>query len=413
MEPGTAVPVRWLRTPPHVRDEPLVIITEALLPVFDWIDMPVVRAMEQKLAAVERFLIEAALRLGDLDAEDIEELTGLPEEATRQIGGHLCEISVLNTGDERYIANEETALATLNRESLVELRRDVLTFIVLPRSDDALAFEHKQGRTAPPRLDRIEPVANAPVPDKYIDARPAAMLRMLIDGGQVADLPEDVVEIVEPPDSQPVPDLCPAYRYTGRLCLRSGRVKATGHIYGERSADRIPLDLSRAGRLIDYWLNQAELLYLAEVFQAACTEIGCAPADVRAQRVGPSHWAFQVNSTGAHDLSSRGMRLCRPGGLELLSPDRTTKIEVVASFEPSDPEAAVTFAIDAAADMLEEAVPDSLTLADLTQAVTTASAAYQVKVGSVTELQVRTRLWERGHQYLVYKLRAAEDFGYG
>jgi hypothetical protein len=412
MEPGTAAAVRWLHTPPNVADEPLVVITEALLPIFDWIDVPVVRAVEQKLSAVERFLIEAALRLGDLDVEDIEELTGLPEEATRRIAGHLCEISVLAAGDGRYVANEEVAQATLTRESLIELRPGVLTFLVLPRSGDALAFEHKQGRTAPPQISRLVPGASAPVPDTYRDASRTVMLRTLIEARQVADLPEDVVEITEPGDDEPVPDVCPTFRYAGRLQLRAGQVRASGHIYGERSEDKVRLDLSRADRLVDYWLSQAELLHLADTFEAVCREIGCSPADAKARRAGASHWAFQVNSTGARDLTTRGVRLCRPGGLELLSPDRTTKIEVVASFEPADAGAAITFAVDAAADMLEELPPDSLTPPDLGQAVATACATYQVEPGSVTEHEVRTRLWTRGHQYLVYKLRADEDFGY-
>jgi hypothetical protein len=412
MEPGTGAAARWLHTPPDVSGEPLVIITEALLPIFDWIDVPVVRAVEQKLSAVERFLIEAALGLGDLDVEDIEELTGLPEEATRRIAGHLCEISVLTAGDGRYVANEEAALATLTRESLVELRPDVLTFLVLPRSGEALAFEHKQGRTAPPQIHRLDPVVSAPVPDTYRDATQTTMLRTMIEARQVADLPEDVVEIAEPEDEKPVPDVCPAYRYAGRLRQRSGQVRATGHIYGERGEDRVPLDLSRADRLVDYWRNQAELLYLAEVFEAVCREIGCSPADATARRAGASHWAFEVSSTGARDLARRGVRLCRPGGLELLSPDQSTKIEVVASFEPADSDAAITFAVDAAADMLEELPPESLTPADLSQAVVSACDAYQVEAGPESGHEVETRLWARGHQYLVYKLRAEEDFGF-
>ena len=413
MEPGTPAAARWLHTPPDVSGEPLVIITEALLPIFAWIDVPVVRAVEQKLSAVERFLIEAALGLGDLDAEDIEELIGLPEEATRRIAGHLCEISVLTAGDGRYVANEEAALATLTRETLVELRPDVLTFLVLPRSGEALTFEHKQGRTAPPQIHRLDPVVNAPVPDTYRDATRTAMLRTMIEARQVADLPEDVVEITEPEGEKSVADVCPAYRYAGRLRLRSGQVRATGHIYGERGEDRVPLDLSRAGRLVDYWLNQAELLYLAETFQAACREIGCSPADATVRRAGASHWAFEVNSAGARDLARRGVRLCPPGGLELLSPDQITKIEVAVSFEPADSDAAIIFAVDAAADMLEELSPDSLTPADLSQAVATACDAYQVEAGVETGHEVETRLWARGHQYLVYRLRADKDFDYG
>jgi hypothetical protein len=411
MAPGTPS-ARWLHTPPDVADEPLVVITEALLPIFDWIDVPVVRAVEHKLSAVERFLIEAALRLGDLDVEDIEELTGLPEEATRRISGHLCEISVLAAQYGRYVANEEAAVATLTRESLVELRPDVLTFVVLPRSGDAIAFEHKQGRTAPPQISRLDPVASAPVPGTYRDATRTAMLRALAEARRVADLPEDVTEIAAPAAEEPVPDICPVYRYAGRLRLRAGQVRATGYIYGERGEERVRLDLSRAGHLIDYWLNQAELLYLTETFEAVCREIGCSPADAKARRAGASHWAFQVNSTGARDLTRRGVRLCRPGGLEILSPDGPTKIEVAASFEPADAEAAISFAADAAADLLEELPPDSLTPADLGQAVVTACEAHQVQAGPETEHEVRTRLWARGHQYLVYKLRAGEDFSY-
>jgi len=228
----------------------------------------------------------------------------------------------------------------------------------------------------------------------------------------VADLPLDLAEVAEPGDDQPVPEVCPAYRYAGRLRLSGGQVKATGHIYGERGENRVRFDLSKAGHLIDYWLNQAELLYLTETFEAACQEIGCSPTDATARRAGASHWTFQVSSTGARDLTRRGVRLCRPGGLELLSPDRTTKIEVVASFEPADADAAITFAVDAAADMLEELPPDSLTPTDVGQAVVTAFAAHQVEAGPETEHEVRTRLWTRGHQYLVYKLRAGEDFDY-
>lgn len=412
MEQETTAVARWLPAPPDVAGEPLVVITEALLPIFNWIDVPVLRAVRQKLTAAERFVIEAALGLGDLDVEDIEELTGLPEEATRRIAGHLCEISVLTAGEGRYVANEEAAVATLTRESLVEFREGVLTFLVLPRSGDALAFEHKQGRPAPPQISRLVSVANAPVPDAYRDASRTTMLRALIEAGQVANLPEEVAEIVEPGGDDPVPDVCPTYRYAGQLRLRAGQVKATGYIYGERGEDRVRLDLSRADRLIDYWLNQAELLYLTETFEAVCREIGCSSADAKARRAGASHWAFQLSSTGARDLTRRGVRLCRPGGLELLSPDRTTKIEVVASFEPADTDAAITFAVDAAADMIEELPPDSLTPADLGQAVVTACAAHQVEPNPETEHEVLTRLWTRGHQYLVYKLRAGEDFAY-
>lgn len=412
MDSGAKTTARWLPTPPDVRDEPIVVITEALLPIFDWMDVAVVRAVEQKLSAVERFLIETTLALGDLDVEDIEELTGLPEEATRRIAGHLCEISVLNTEAGRYTANEGTARVTLARERTVELRQDVLTFLVLPRSGDTLAFEHKQGRGATPQVHRLDPVASAPVPGAYRDATQAAVLRALLDARQVGGLPEDVAGMAEPQDDKPVPDVCPAYRYAGRLRTRLGQVTAKGHLYGERGEERVALDLSLAGHLIDYWLDQADLLRLTEAFQAACAEIGCSADDAKARRAGASHWAFQVSAQGARDIADRGVRLCRPGGLELLSADGTTKIEVMVSFEAADSGAAAVFAVDAAADMLEDLPPEALTPPDLGQAIATACSAYQVEASSEMGHTVRKRLWVRGHHYPVYKLRADQDFDY-
>lgn len=339
-------------------------------------------------------------------------MTGLPQEATRRITGHLCETGVLEARDEGYVPNEEAALATLRRETLVELRQDVLTFIVLPRSGDALAFEHKKGRAAPPKIHRLDPAASAPVPDTYQDATQTTVLRRLIDAGRVNGLPEDIVDVPKPEDDKPVTDTCPVYRYAGRLRLRSGQMKASGHVYGESGEERVSVDLSRASGLIDYWLSQAELLHLSEIFQAACHEIGCSPNDAKVRRSGASQWAFQVNSVGARDIAARGRRLCQPAGLELVSPDRTSKIEVVASFEPAGPEAEIFFAVDAAADMLEELAPDSLEPADLSKAISAGRAACHVEESLEMASAVRERLWARGRQYLVYRLRANEDFAY-
>ena len=62
--------------------------------------------------------------------------------------------------------------------------------------------------------------------------------------------------------------------------------------------------------------------------------------------------------------------------------------------------------------MLEELAPDSLTPADLSQAVVSACDAYQVEAGPGDRPRGGDAAGARGHQYLVYKLRADEDFGY-
>jgi hypothetical protein len=405
-------PARWLGTPPDVADEPLVVITEALLPIFLWRDVAVLRAVEQKLSAVERFLIEAALLLGDVTADDAEELTGLPEDATRRIAGHLSELGVLSTDGIRYWAQEEAARAALTRQVLTEYRRDSLTFVVLPRSGDALAFEHRSGKAPHPHIHRLDPLASAPVTGLDPTATRTAALRALIKDGKVVSLPGDLVDLPEPETGEPVGDTCPVYRYEARLHYRRGQVRATGHAYGERGGDRVQLDIREPARVIDYWLDQAELLHLAEAFQAACQAVGLSPENAKPRRDGPSRWALEVNSLGALELVREGKRLCQPGGLEMLSTDRATKVEFLAVFEPADPGAAAMFAVDSAADQLEAKPPGPLGDSDITKAIADGCATYSVDPRAVTAHEVRQRLWERGREHLVYRLRASEDFAY-
>lgn len=405
-------PARWLGTPPDVADEPLVVIAEALLPIFLWLNVPVLRAVEQKLSAVERFLIEAALLLGDLTADDAEELTGLPEEATRRIAGHLSELGVLSTDGIRYWAQDEAARAALARQVLTEYRQDSLTFVVLPRSGDALAFEHRSGKAPHPHIHRLDPLASAPVSGLDPTATRTAALRDLIKDGKVAGLPDDLVDVPEPGTGEPVGDTCLVYRYEARLHYRRGQVRATGHAYGEHGDDRVRLDIREPARVIDYWLDQAELLHLTEAFQAACQAVGLSPENAKPRRDGPSRWAFAVNSPGALELIRHGKRLCQPGGLELLSTDRATKVEVAAVFEPADSGAAAMFAIDSAADQLEAMPPGPLGAPDIAKAIATGCAAYGADPRALTAHRVRQQLWQRGREHLVYRLRASEDFAY-
>ena len=412
MESRTTVAARWLPTPPDVSDEPLVVVTEALLPIFDWIDVVVVRAVEQKLSAVERFLIETALALGDLDVEDVEELTGLPEEATRRIAGHLCELSVLNAEAGRYTANEDAAWATLAREGTVELRQDVLTFLVLPRSGDALAFEHKQGRGAPPQVHRLDPVASAPVPSAYRDATQVAVLRTLLGAAQVGGLPEGVTGMAEPQDDKPSPTCA---RRTGTpgssACAPAGsrpRGTSTANVArnGWRSTCPGPGTSSTTGSTRPSCSTWRE--YSGRPAPRSAARPTTRRHGARAPRVGPSRSAPR----GRGILPGGECGCAAPAVWSFSAPTARPRsrswsasrqpIPARRSSSPSMPPRTCS----------RTSRRNRCTPPDLGQAIATACTAYQVEADPEMDHVVRTRLWTRGHHYPIYKLRADEDFDY-
>jgi len=414
--PGRANRVEWLDAPTHVGDDTLVVVIEALIPMFLWLAVPVVRAVEHKLSAIERFLIEAALALGEVSARDVAEVTALPDEATHRIAGHLCTTGVLEARPEHYLPIQDAARAALDREVIIEHRSDQLSFLVLPETDDILAFEHRQGRPQPPKLNPPTNVGVAPLPEGMRGLTRGTLLRHRVQARQVAGLPDDIVDIADPPDDPLLDDTCPTYRCRGRLRQRPGRVTARVDVYGDGNDRHEPIPLSGAEGLIYYWLAQADLPATPEVASLAWTATaGDAPTVDQASppdlvRTGSTRWTFRLDEAAAHDAVGRGRRLAQPGGVRITDPDGTTKTEVTVDFEPVDQPAAAVFVVEEAVqDLLDIVAPTS---ADVSAAIVKACASHGLPAEAVAEDDVRDRLWQHGHYLLIYRLRDAEDFSY-
>jgi hypothetical protein len=376
-----------------------------------------VRAIEHKLSAIERFLIEAALALGDIGADDVAEVTSLPDDATHRIAGHLCSTGVLEPRADRYLPVQDAAQAALDREAIVEYRQDRLSFLILPETDDILAFEHKQGRPQPPKLDPPHSVGAAPLPAAMRNAPRGTLLRQRVRARRVTGLPDDVVDVPDIPEDPPLGDTCPTYRCQGQLRQRSGRTAARIVVYGDANDRREPLPVGDAQGLTDYWLGQADLLAAPDTARRAWHVVasgGSAEMSSAAHpdlvRTGATRWTFRLDGTAAHDAAARGRRLARAGGLRVTTPDGTTKTEVTLDFEPVDQAAAAVFAVEHAAEQLLAIASPSL--ADLSAAKAKACTFYGLRADAVDEKAVRDRLWQRGHYLLIYRLRSAEDFSY-
>jgi hypothetical protein len=412
-------PVTWLDAPPDVDDSTVAVVTEALLPVFV-VPAAVQQAVEQKLSTVERFLVEVAVQLGDLTATDVEELVGLPAEATHRIAGHLSTTRILEPVGDGYVVRPEAAREALDREVVVELHDKNLTFVVLPVTGDVLAYEHQPRRPKPPMVDGLEPVGRVPVPAGLRGVGWAEVLGDKIRAGKVGGLPDGVVDIAESWRGEPVPDTCPTYRCTGVVRRRGDRLSATMRLYGDRGERFERVDLTAASGVVEYWQGHADLLAQPEWVPAVRRAAGLPPPDeateatLAVEQRGPAEWALLVDGDGARAAADAGRRLSRPGGLKVVGPDGTTKTEVVVRFAPRVHDAALVFAVEGAVDeIIERADPSAPALSpmSMSDAVEAASQATGVAPETVAAGKVVRRLWQR-RPHVVYQLRAAEDFAY-
>jgi hypothetical protein len=210
-------------------------------------------------------------------------------------------------------------------------------------------------------------------------------------------------------------DECPAYRCTGRLRRRAGGdgIEAQVELYGEGDESTHRLDVSDAPAIVDHWLDQAEQSSTLKVVLDATDGIGLDPGhDLQtAHRTSPVEWTFALGVDEARRLADNGRSLNHGGALEVTSSDGTTKTAIRVRFSPADPAAVAVFAGEHMVDRLED-LGDAVTPAAVTELAATTSVAFGLHAEALRGHDLRERLWRRGRQDVVYRLRAAEDFAY-
>jgi hypothetical protein len=419
--------------PPALAPGTVALITEAVVPIAGWRDVPVLREVRQELTVLERFVLEMALRLHVVTAEDFAEVVSLPRQvlaagATRLIAG-----GALRLVGDRYEVEPETAVKALRDRRIRRALPASADFVVLPRSGDVIALA--PGRRSWLRqfeIARLAPAAKAPVPAKLWPARRSEYLAERLRAGAVTVRDTDVVVVRSAADDPPLfaagpgeARLCPAYtcraevvldedgEHTAHAVLRGApRRKRKGGAEPEEPVE-LPVQLTGAAGLVAEWLALTDALTDAAVRRAAWAEIGPGGADFaetswrRARRRGPVEWDFPLTERAATALAAQQRPLDRPVGLTLS--DDTATSQLICWFTPDDDAARTLFAVDAAVGRLLSTRDPAGEIAEVRVA---AAEEYAVAAEEVTPAAVRERAWQLGHHPLVYALREAEDFPY-
>lgn len=393
----------WSPAPGRAKPRHVVaMVREALVPMLLWPSVPVLRRVEEGLTILERLIIEGALAMCPIRAEDVEEVTGVPQDVVVRIAGRLCGLGVLRTAADGYYAEEEPARAALERNSVTEHRPGRLTFLYLPGTDELLAFEGGPRRPEAPPLHLIEPAVNWPVPEVLGNSSRAVLLQQRIRAREVVGLPDSIVDAEVSDDV--LPDRCPAYRCRGHVRSKAGDVTLELDVVDEFGRMVRKCVIPGAAGLAGAWQRLAE--QVEQVFEQWRAEGGA----VDATRSGPVEWMVRLDGRAADRAVRDGVTLSRPARVTISTQDTAVELEVLC--EPVDAAAARLFAMHHAVQSVVRVPAHKLTPGALDAAAKNACVAYGLDDHVLAASDIQQRLWSDGRYQHVYALRSVTDFAY-
>ncbi|WP_157255018.1 hypothetical protein [Nonomuraea typhae] len=395
-----AYTVEWADHVEEPADDVLAVVLEALVPMIFWPRVAIRRAIDEDLSAVEMFLLEAAVSLGWLTAEVVEEITDLPTDVITAVTDGLVEFGLLTRNGTTLNPVEDEIAQTLGRETLRRHAWDTCSVLYLPHTHEAVAFgvpaRGRRRRSPPPAYlagpgDRV----TAPVGPDLMGTDPARLLSELLVRGDIARLPEDVIGIGPFPEDEPVPESCPVYRVEGVVRTGTPRVD----LYVLTGDQRVRLDLSGAETLAGRWLRLAGFLKDPGGSARAAEALGCDAGDLVVE-----DGRVLLNARAATAVGNR-LSLATSGGFHVT--DRQTVISVPIDLRPADLEAAILFALDRAAANMRGAGSEQAG-----EILARACREHDLPEDALPLAALADRLWGLAQYDLVYMLRAPRDFAY-
>jgi hypothetical protein len=421
--------------PPPITPQTVAVVSDAQLPLLGWRDVPVLHEARQELTVLERFVLEMALSLGTVSAEDFAEVVSLPRQVLAAGATRLTAAGALHVVTNGYQVEPTIATRALREQGIRRPVPATADFVLLPRTGDLIAVPSaKKSWLRQLELARIAPARNAPVPPELWDQRRSSYLAARVQTGTATLLDSGVVEIPVPVDDPPLiangngkastVRLCGAYHCRAEVTRdKRGRHTVRAVIYGKprrrksrsesdqaNGSVEVPIQLTGAEHLVSEWLALAAGLADPVNQRAAWREI--CPADAtqsfrNARRRGPMEWEFSLTERAALAVARDRRPLDKPVGLTLENDEAA--VQLIGWLVPEDDEARVLFARDRAISQLLTAVNPA---AQLVTACKKAAADLGVTVGRLTPQDIRDRAWELTYYSLVYALREAEDFPY-
>lgn len=426
--------------PPAITPQTVALVSKALLPVLGWRDVPVLHEVRQELTVLERFVLEMALTLGTVTAEDFAEVVSLPRQvlaagATRLIAGGALRL----TGDG-YVVEPKIAARALRDQGIRRLRPATADFVLLPRTGDLLAVPPaKKSWLRQLELARVAPAGNAPVPAELWNQQRSGYLATRVRAGTAIMLGMKVIDVPIPDNDPPLvatnskagaagdEQLCAVYhcraevtrdergQHTIRAVLHGKprrQKKMSGSDQNNGSVE-VPVHLTGAENLVSEWLALAARLEDPTTQRAAWSKIGPAPAehDRRpfrgARRRGPMEWEFLLTEQAALAVAGQRRPLDQPVGLTVENDEAA--VQLVGWFVPDGNETRVLFAVDRALGQLLTVTDPAR---DLAAVCKRAASGLGVPTDRLVPQTIRDRAWDLAYYRLVYALRESEDFSY-
>jgi hypothetical protein len=415
----------------------VALVSNALLPILGWRDVPVLHEVRQKLTVLERFVLEMALSLGTVSAEDFAEVVSLPRQVLAAGATRLVAAGALHLVDNGYQVEPKIATRALQEQGIRRPLSATADFVLLPRTGDLLAVPPaKKSWLRQLELARVIPARSAPIPVELWNQRRSGYLAARVRAGTATLLDTGVVDVPVPEDDPPLvandgnnkatarAQVCAAYQCRAEV-VRDDRGRHTIRtvIYGKPRRRRnastsnqtngpveVPIQLTGAEHLVSEWIALAAGLADPATQRAAWQEI-CPAEGAQSfrgvRRRGPLEWEFPLSEQVALTIARDRRPLDQPVGLTLENDEAA--VQLVCWLVPDDDEARALFARDQAITQLLAAVDP---VAELAAACTNAATRVGVPAGRLVSQGIRDRAWELAYYRLVYALREAEDFPY-
>ena len=367
------------------------VVEQAWLPMVVLSGVKAVVQGRQSISMMERFVLEALLRLETLELHELQEIASIPPELGAWLLGSLRQRGLVRDAGAAFAPDTGRCVAALESGELpVERleRRDLLWF---PETDEVVAL--KSATEVLRTLRRLAPCGSWPMPLGWRGKTRAALLDEPLSARRFyGDAAADIVAIQD--DTVVQGEQLPAYRCSAATALdgRAGswRLELWGVTHKKRESDgtretiSIPLPVPPLPIVIAGW-RQRMLDARTQVASVLQRELGFS--------VGPDGSAGFSASLSAPEASrlAQDRLLSELFGLRVRIDDEFQCL-VPLRCSPADDAAAHVFAID-----------------HMTRTVLSENRAYPEADG-VSRRDVLGRLWQLRFFKPLYDLREAADF---
>lgn len=236
------------------------IVEQAWLPMVALDGVKVVVQADQRISLMERFVLEALLRLETLELHELQEIASIPPELGAWLIGSLRQKGLVREAGTAFAPDTERCVAALESGQHPVERSEQRDLLWFPESDEVVVLESATRLFR--GLRRLKPSRRWPVPPGWQGKTRAALLAEPFNAKRFhGDGVADIVTIQD--DTVVQGEQCPAYRCSAATtlegCAGSWRLDLCGIERATHARDTapetlsLPLPIPPLPRLISTW----------------------------------------------------------------------------------------------------------------------------------------------------------------